>query len=219
MSSWTFSGALGRIHPSRRWAAGLRNMPVATWQPRCWRQADAHASGGPRVRAAALPPSGGRRMPETAKLREPESPAPDQGAGKAPSAALRERKRDEPVVWPRDMNAPTTKDLVWGLRPGRWAWSTGVDQVQRPRSEARRRPFCRTESQRGHRAISGARHVCYERAEPPESAGTLRRFHVVSAPGAAPGELTTSTARGAPGFRAAAVLQGRESMQSRFICN
>lgn len=48
-------------------------------------------------------------MPETAKPREPESLAPDQGAGKAPSAASREQKRDEPVVWPRDMNSPTTK--------------------------------------------------------------------------------------------------------------
>jgi hypothetical protein len=54
-------------------------------------------------------------MPETAKPRELERP--DQGAGKAPSAASREQKRDEPVVWPRDMNAPTTKDPVWGSDP------------------------------------------------------------------------------------------------------
>lgn len=52
-------------------------------------------------------------MPETAKPREPENSAPDQGDGKAPSAASREQKRDELVVWPRDMNAPTTKDPIW----------------------------------------------------------------------------------------------------------
>ncbi|GAB4216818.1 MAG: hypothetical protein OHK0013_43740 [Sandaracinaceae bacterium] len=56
-------------------------------------------------------------MPETAKPRAPESPAPDQGAGKAPATAPREQKRVEPVVWPRDMNAPTTKDPVWGSDP------------------------------------------------------------------------------------------------------
>ncbi|GAB4206502.1 MAG: hypothetical protein OHK0013_23250 [Sandaracinaceae bacterium] len=56
-------------------------------------------------------------MPETAKPRKPVSPAPDQGAGKAPSAASRAQERDEPVVWPRDMNAPTTKDPVWGSDP------------------------------------------------------------------------------------------------------
>lgn len=55
-------------------------------------------------------------MPETAKPRELESPAPDQGAGKGPSAS-REQKRDEAVVWPRDMNAPATKDPVWGSDP------------------------------------------------------------------------------------------------------
>jgi hypothetical protein len=56
-------------------------------------------------------------MPETAKPREPESPVPDQGAGKARAAASREQNRDEAVVWPRDMNAPTTKDPVWGSDP------------------------------------------------------------------------------------------------------
>ncbi|ATB29953.1 hypothetical protein [Melittangium boletus] len=56
-------------------------------------------------------------MPETAKPREPKSPALDQSAEKAPSAASREQKRDEPVVRPRDMNAPTTKDPVWGSDP------------------------------------------------------------------------------------------------------
>jgi hypothetical protein len=56
-------------------------------------------------------------MPETAKPREPVSHAPDQGAGEAPSSASREQKRDDPVVWPRDMNAPAAKDLVWGSDP------------------------------------------------------------------------------------------------------
>ena len=56
-------------------------------------------------------------MPETAKPREPESPAPDQGNGNAPSAPSREQKRDEPVVWPRDLNTPTTKDPLWGSDP------------------------------------------------------------------------------------------------------
>lgn len=54
-------------------------------------------------------------MPDTAKPREPVSPAHDQGAGEAPPAASRERKPDEPVVWPRDMNAPATKDPTWGF--------------------------------------------------------------------------------------------------------
>ena len=58
-------------------------------------------------------------MPETAKPREPESPAPDQGDGKPPSAPGRGKteKRDAPVVWPRDLNAPTTKDPLWGSDP------------------------------------------------------------------------------------------------------
>lgn len=42
-------------------------------------------------------------MPDTAKPREPVSPAHDQGAAEDPSVVSRERKRDEPVVWPRDM--------------------------------------------------------------------------------------------------------------------
>jgi hypothetical protein len=56
-------------------------------------------------------------MPETAKPREPESPAPNQGHGKAPSAPSREQKRDEPVVWPRDLNAPITESSLWGSDP------------------------------------------------------------------------------------------------------
>ncbi|NNB92487.1 hypothetical protein HJC10_00310 [Corallococcus exiguus] len=56
-------------------------------------------------------------MPETAMPREPESPAPDQGAGKAPSAVSRERKRDEPVIWPRDLNSPSADKLEWGSDP------------------------------------------------------------------------------------------------------
>jgi hypothetical protein len=54
-------------------------------------------------------------MPETAKPREPESPAPDQGNGTPPSAPSREQKRDE--VWPRDLNTPAIKDPTWGSDP------------------------------------------------------------------------------------------------------
>ncbi len=44
-------------------------------------------------------------MPETAKPREPkEEPRPGPGERQgAPSAPSREQKRDEPVVWPRDL--------------------------------------------------------------------------------------------------------------------
>jgi hypothetical protein len=56
-------------------------------------------------------------MPETAEPREPESSAPDQGNGKPPSAPSREQKRDEPVVWPRDLNTPAIKDPTWGSDP------------------------------------------------------------------------------------------------------
>ena len=53
-------------------------------------------------------------MPETAKPREPERPAPRPGDGKPPSAPSREEKRDEPVVRPRDLNAATTESPLWG---------------------------------------------------------------------------------------------------------
>ena len=56
-------------------------------------------------------------MPDTAKPREPVSPAHDQGAAEGPSVASSGRKRDEPVVWPRDMNAPATQDPTWGFDP------------------------------------------------------------------------------------------------------
>ena len=55
-------------------------------------------------------------MPESAKSREPESPVPEQGAGRAPSAATREQKRDESEVWPRDLNAPSERP-AWGADP------------------------------------------------------------------------------------------------------
>ncbi len=54
-------------------------------------------------------------MPETAKPLAPESPAPSQGDRQpAPS---RQEKREEPVIWPRDMNAPATTDPDWGSDP------------------------------------------------------------------------------------------------------
>ena len=60
-------------------------------------------------------------MSETAKPREPESPAPDQGNGKAPSAPGRPgdktEKQDAPFVWPRDLNAPSTDKPAWGSDP------------------------------------------------------------------------------------------------------
>jgi hypothetical protein len=56
-------------------------------------------------------------MPETAKPRAPESRAPDQGNGTASSAAARQQKRYEPVVWPRDLNAPSTDQPAWGSDP------------------------------------------------------------------------------------------------------
>ena len=56
-------------------------------------------------------------MPETAKPCEPESPAPGQGNGKDPSAPSREQKREDPVVWPRDLNAPIKMDPMWGSDP------------------------------------------------------------------------------------------------------
>jgi hypothetical protein len=55
-------------------------------------------------------------MSESAKPREPLRPAPEQGAGKAPSAPSRAEKRDEPVVWPRDLNAPS-ESPAWGSDP------------------------------------------------------------------------------------------------------
>lgn len=55
-------------------------------------------------------------MSESAKPREPERPVPDAGTGKVPSAATREQKRDESVVWPRDLNAPN-ENPAWGSDP------------------------------------------------------------------------------------------------------
>lgn len=56
-------------------------------------------------------------MVETAKPREPESTAPSDGSGAPPSAPSRREKQDAPVVWPRDLNEPTTADPVWGSDP------------------------------------------------------------------------------------------------------
>ena len=47
----------------------------------------------------------------------PASERRSSAAPMAPSAPSREQKRDEPVVWPRDLNSPTTKDPLWGSDP------------------------------------------------------------------------------------------------------
>lgn len=59
-------------------------------------------------------------MPET-KPREPETTAPTTG-DRAPASAPgrtgdKTAKQDAPFVWPRDLNAPATKDPVWGTDP------------------------------------------------------------------------------------------------------
>ena len=56
-------------------------------------------------------------MPETAKPREHESTAPSHGSGTTPSAPSRQEKQDASVVWPRDMNAPSTTTDDWGSDP------------------------------------------------------------------------------------------------------
>lgn len=60
-------------------------------------------------------------MPETAKPREPETTAPSMGSGTPPSALEQSgdktEKQDAPVVWPRDLNAPSTDKREWGTDP------------------------------------------------------------------------------------------------------
>ncbi len=56
------------------------------------------------------------------KPRESASPAPGTGSGTPSPAPTRSAdatlRPDAPVVWPRDMNTPTTtKDSVWGSDP------------------------------------------------------------------------------------------------------
>ncbi len=52
-------------------------------------------------------------MPDAAKPREPESSAPDHGSGNAMPAPSGE----QPVVWPRDLNAAPAIDPIWGSDP------------------------------------------------------------------------------------------------------
>jgi len=47
----------------------------------------------------------------------PQDATPDNNGASDPSTASREAKRDEAVVWPRDLNAPTMPDPVWGPDP------------------------------------------------------------------------------------------------------
>jgi len=56
-------------------------------------------------------------MPDTAKPREHETTAPNTGSGTPPSAPSRREKQDAPVVWPRDLNAPSTTKPEWGSDP------------------------------------------------------------------------------------------------------
>lgn len=46
----------------------------------------------------------------------PQEPTADSD-GSAPFPAPREAKRDDPVLWPRDLNAPASPDPVWGSDP------------------------------------------------------------------------------------------------------
>lgn len=60
-------------------------------------------------------------MPDTTP-RESESTAPSVGSGTPSPAPARPGDTtstpDAPVIWPRDMNTPTTtKDSVWGSDP------------------------------------------------------------------------------------------------------
>lgn len=54
------------------------------------------------------------------KPRETETTAPSTGTGTPPPAPERPdktAKQDAPFVWPRDLNAPTSQDPVWGSDP------------------------------------------------------------------------------------------------------
>lgn len=55
------------------------------------------------------------------KPRQTESTAPSTGDGAPASAPERTGDKTEkqyaPFVWPRDLNAPATKDPVWGTDP------------------------------------------------------------------------------------------------------
>lgn len=55
-------------------------------------------------------------MSETAKPHEQDSSTQDPQAPSAPSPS-REEKRDRPVVWPKDLNAPAGEAPVWGADP------------------------------------------------------------------------------------------------------
>ncbi|MFP2958484.1 hypothetical protein [Corallococcus exercitus] len=55
-------------------------------------------------------------MPETAKPREHESTAPSTGSGTPPSAPSLQAK-EAPVIWPRDLNSPSTDKPEWGSDP------------------------------------------------------------------------------------------------------
>jgi len=54
------------------------------------------------------------------KPRETETTAPKTGDGAPPSASAqpdKTAKQDEPFVWPRDLNAPSSDNPEWGTDP------------------------------------------------------------------------------------------------------
>lgn len=54
-------------------------------------------------------------MSDPAKPRETASAAPNEGEGQA--TPTQQEKRDEPVLWPRDMNTAPAKSPDWGTDP------------------------------------------------------------------------------------------------------
>lgn len=55
-------------------------------------------------------------MPKISAKHQPVHPAPRQEQD-PPAAPSSSRKQDDAVVWPRDLNAPTTADPIWGTDP------------------------------------------------------------------------------------------------------
>ena len=55
-------------------------------------------------------------MPDV-KPHPPSSPAPGKGSGGTPPAPAPAVRKDEAVVWPRDMNAPNQDTSTWGVDP------------------------------------------------------------------------------------------------------
>ncbi len=56
-------------------------------------------------------------MSNRADPQAPQESTPEKNAGTDSSAPSPETKRDEPFVWPRDLNAPPAADPTWGADP------------------------------------------------------------------------------------------------------